>query len=370
MLQLLTLLEPQERGAASGERAMRALLGFAATLLGACSALSSSSSSISARGIAFDPALVKVELSYPTGLHFSSFTDRNSKRSTFCILQHNSVALAPKHKNVYKVENIISDSMCDDIVAKTEEWASRNGGWSVDRHLDYPTTDLPLQAVFGSLSALHGTVASDFLPEIAQAFGLNEELLKVGEIFIAKYEAMPGKQNKLAAHVDGTPFSFVLALNDPSTFTGGGTRFLESGLTYRAEKKGTVFLFSGKNRHEGVATTEGTRYIMTGFCNYLRYSDSGSFEFDYNRLYDGSAGEQLLIGDVVRGVQVGEAFVAFSEGQSEQQVQQQLLLSRGSGAVSVFVERHEDNRYLLDRGKITSRKLAKGEYWSLDDFIG
>ena len=39
--------------------------------------------------------------------------------------------------------------------------------------------------------------------------------------YIAKYEYKEDKQSGLRAHVDGTPWSFVVALNDPSTeFTG------------------------------------------------------------------------------------------------------------------------------------------------------
>ena len=72
------------------------------------------------------------------------------------------------------------------------------------------------------------------------------------QLFVCKYEYKEGKQTKLDAHIDGTPYSFVVALNNPSTeFTGGGTRFTSSDLTYRPSTAGTAVIFSGKNEHEG-----------------------------------------------------------------------------------------------------------------------
>jgi hypothetical protein len=131
---------------------------------------------------------------------------------------------------------------------------------------------------------------------MAQFFNLNEDDLNCAELFVAKYEFKEGKQAKLDAHVDGTPYSFVVALNDPSSqFTGGGTRFTESDCTYRPDKVGTAVIFSGKNEHEGVAVTSGVRYILTGFCAYDN-TDKGHATFlaGYDRQYDGSAASARL----------------------------------------------------------------------------
>jgi predicted 2-oxoglutarate/Fe(II)-dependent dioxygenase YbiX len=95
-----------------------------------------------------------------------------------------------------------------------------------------------------------------------------------GEMFIAKYEFAEGKQTSLKPHVDGTPWSFVIVLNDPGAdFDGGGTRFIDDGVTYRPANVGSAIAFSGKNMHEGVAITRGIRYILTGFCTYTDKSD-------------------------------------------------------------------------------------------------
>ena len=112
------------------------------------------------------------------------------------------------------------------------------------------------------------------------------------ELFVVKYEFQAGKQASLQAHVDGTPWSFVIALNDSNQYSGGGTRFIESETVYRPQKAGSAILFSGKNLHEGVALTAGVRYILTGFCEYEYDIHSGvtphaAFMKDYSAVHDG-----------------------------------------------------------------------------------
>ena len=85
-----------------------------------------------------------------------------------------------------------------------------------------------------------------------------------GELFIAKYEFQPGKQAGLGAHKDGTPWSFVVTLNNPCEFVGGGTRFVEDyagGVTYRPSTVGSAVIFSGKNKHEGIRIC-----VLVFFC--------------------------------------------------------------------------------------------------------
>ena len=88
-------------------------------------------------------------------------------------------------------------------------------------------------------------VAMKVLPKISCYFGLCEDHLHIGELFVVKYEHTDdgsgdgseesSTQTGLSAHIDGTPWSFVIALNDPRTsFEGGGTFFpnVNNGCTY------------------------------------------------------------------------------------------------------------------------------------------
>ena len=72
-----------------------------------------------------------------------------------------------------------------------------------------------------------------------------------------------------------SPFAFVVPLNDG--FEGGGTQFVEvEGAPIFRPAVGAALLFSGKNRHRGVATTEGVRHILAGFVDVRKRSRSRS----------------------------------------------------------------------------------------------
>jgi hypothetical protein len=119
-------------------------------------------------------------------------------------------------------------------------------------------------------------------------YGLQKRSLEVNEMFIAKYQFAPDRQRSLAPHQDGSQFSFVLTLNEPDVdFTGGGTRFIAEDALYRPGR-GNGIIFSGKQLHEGVALTGGTRYILTGFCSYDPEDGSHeSYLLSYDPRWDG-----------------------------------------------------------------------------------
>ena len=145
------------------------------------------------------------------------------------------------------------------------------------------------------------------IPATEHSFGLASARTYPSDMFVAKYEpkataervttleernsggqnSMPGEgehtndgevngtstsappvmsQSSLAAHVDESEFSYIITLNDD--YKGGGTSFVHSREVVRPPK-GSLILLSGSNMHEGLAVTEGTRYIVTG---YLRYA--------------------------------------------------------------------------------------------------
>jgi hypothetical protein len=136
----------------------------------------------------------EVSFPYPTGLLVS-----NVDGVYYCLLQHNVVKLRQSYRRVSQVENAISATICAQIIHEAEVCASLNGGWTANRHAAYPTTDLPLEAIFGKFSSIHGLVNGYLLPEIASFFGLNEDFLSIGELFVAKYEYGVKKQAGLGS---------------------------------------------------------------------------------------------------------------------------------------------------------------------------
>lgn len=250
---------------------------------------------------------------------------------------------------------------------------------------------------------------------MARLFDLDEDRLRIGEMFVAKYSSTPGAQKGLGAHKDGTPWSFVINLNCPDIdFFGGGTMFMDDSIVYRPKEVGTAVLFNGKNLHMGVPITGGTRYILTGFCNYKceSYECHDAFMSSYNSELDGSAGaNDVRTGDILRGILIHpkEAVDAIipstiyslkqemaSKNKCEDSLSdekkkrnfvcvdnlsidevQKLVLSYGTQDISLVVERCEDDCNEIDDSCCASadakhnvaKILAIGGFWSLDEYL-
>ena len=124
--------------------------------------------------------LVEVSFRFPSGLLLTPADD--SPAHIFCLLRHNTVQLRPHLRKVLLVEDALTNDMCRDLIQKTENFAASNGGWSSDRHTGYPTTDLPLDAVYGKFSPMHMHIAKSLLPEMAKFFNLNLDYLECAEV--------------------------------------------------------------------------------------------------------------------------------------------------------------------------------------------
>jgi len=159
--------------------------------------------------------------------------------------------------------NTYSNDICNYIVGECERYASKNGGWMVDRHTKYPTTDLPVDkipSIFGLVLETLKTITS----RVISSYGLHDKMIiNVKDLFVVKYSHEA--QNQLEMHCDDSFLSFSILLNDNSEFEGGGTYF-DDGLTCRLNK-GEMLLHSSQIKHSGLPITKGKRYLLVGFLN-------------------------------------------------------------------------------------------------------
>lgn len=339
-------------------------------------------------------ALERITLTYPTGL---MFTRPNTDSPKFrCLLQQNSVELRQNYKNVFMLPSILSPPTCQSIINAAEAYAqSTSTGWTSSRHIGYPTTDLPVDAIFGRFSSVHGIINGQVLPRIAECYSLTEDHLRIGELFVAKYEFKEGKQKGLGLHKDGTPWSFVICLNDSDEFSGGGTFFTdiskaratppqpcddeERGVLMRPEpgSVGSCVIFSGKNRHRGEPITGGLRYILTGFIDYCPPLN----ELEYCAEFDGTACSHISVGDELVSV-VGQSNADDVDvtGLGVDEVKELLTRSAecrdgGKRQLSVVVRRveFEDETGQAERAHLEKNlyhTLSTGNFFSLDDCLG
>lgn len=121
-------------------------------------------------------------LTYPTGLQITeSFAKGSSVNEFICLLEQNSVMLRPEYRHVYEMSKAFTTEQCENIIKAAEKYAAENGGWTTNRHIGYPTTDLPLEAVFGTFSTIHALAAGNILPRMSELFGLDEDSLRIGD---------------------------------------------------------------------------------------------------------------------------------------------------------------------------------------------
>lgn len=160
-------------------------------------------------------------------------------------------------------KQIYTPEMCSYIINESEKYAQYNGGWTLKRHMNYPTTDLPVNkipSIFGLILETMRTICN----KIKSSYGLYDDMpINIQDLFIVKYEAT--SQNYLEMHVDGSFLSFNVLLSNTKEFEGGGTYF-DDGLTSYSEQ-GDLLIHSSKIKHSGLAITKGKRYLLVGFLN-------------------------------------------------------------------------------------------------------
>lgn len=153
----------------------------------------------------------------------------------------------------------------DAKLAKYDSILEEPSGWTKDRHTSYPTTDLnvvtdPFTAEDRAWLAEKLNARLSVLME--RTFGVFRGAVRANDIFVVRYE--PGGQTNLRRHTDSSFISFNIILNDG--FEGGGTRFHSrpdgTHIDVKPPAVGYGILSNANILHEGLATTNGTRYIL------------------------------------------------------------------------------------------------------------
>jgi GNAT superfamily N-acetyltransferase len=207
---------------------------------------SSSSSSLSV-------AELELEIPWPSGIVIDRVVGPDGAILRYGRLQYNAVSFRPQWQRVGVAEGVLSAARTAALVAQTEEYAHTHG-WSRNRHVDYglrPTKDLPARQLFSTpaaFAAFTDELQARIWPVFSNVFGINASLLRIDDLFVTKYTSTSATENALAPHLDKSPWSFVVALNDD--YEGGGTVFVDSRRRWRAPA-GAAILFNGKQLHAG-----------------------------------------------------------------------------------------------------------------------
>jgi hypothetical protein len=188
--------------------------------------------------------------------------------------------------HVHVAPSLLTKQHCADLVDLAIRHTEVNGGWMMDRHKAYKTTDIDISVCCGKLlDTCNDHLRTRILPLMARLFEFSLVDLAIEDLFLAKYSACKGQQRMLSEHRDDSELSFVITLND--TFEGGGTRFIADGTTTDTDTDSTVapncgagVFFCGRRLHSGVEVVEGTRYILAGFVRVYPSTPEGVAKLD------------------------------------------------------------------------------------------
>ena len=110
------------------------------------------------------------------------------------------------------------------------------------------------------------------------AFPYGEVVRLKGDPFLIRYDAAGGEAATLPWHKDNADVSFIVLLNSPADFDGGGTHFEALGTL--GATLGQALVFNGQLPHRAAPITRGQRWVMSGFTffsqDYLQMKRLGT----------------------------------------------------------------------------------------------
>ena len=208
-------------------------------------------------------------LGVPSNIHYDEITSylqtqRETINKSFDILN-----FIDTKQFIHRIRHFIEPVVCRWIVYESEKYADHHGGWTTRRHANFPTTDLPICRIQGLNIWLHNLIILNIFPIIETKFKFNKHYLSISDLFVVKYEI--GKQEHLEFHRDGSIISFNILLNSEKEFNGGGTiiKHLQNKPKTYHINQGDLLLHYGIVDHSGGLITNGTRYILVGFINFM-----------------------------------------------------------------------------------------------------
>jgi hypothetical protein len=153
---------------------------------------------------------------------------------------------------------------------------TQEDGWTKNRHVFFPTTDIPLEYIQDKqiVSAVNKQV-SCLISQASQVYAIEESRITIDDAFVVKYSCQEsGGQRKLAEHQDGSELTFNILLSNKSDFMGGGTRLTTNFHKDFCLERGQMLCHAGKQKHLGLEITSGERYLLVIF---LKVSNTATY---------------------------------------------------------------------------------------------
>ncbi|OZC12007.1 hypothetical protein X798_01188 [Onchocerca flexuosa] len=168
---------------------------------------------------------------------------------------------------------LMSERFCAELIEECEYY----GKWSDGKHKDerlvggyenVPTRDIHMKQIDFERHWLY--MLDEYVRPIQEKLfvGYYKQPVESVMMFVVRYK--PEEQASLRPHHDASTYSIDIALNKRGVdYQGGGVHFLRYNCTFDADVVGYSMIFPGRltHLHEGLETTQGTRYIAVSFIN-------------------------------------------------------------------------------------------------------
>ncbi|PIK40153.1 hypothetical protein BSL78_23007 [Apostichopus japonicus] len=167
---------------------------------------------------------------------------------------------------------ILSETFADHLVEEMENFGQWSNGGNQDTRLEggyenVPTRDIHMNQIGYEKHWLY--FLSHYVGPICEKlyWGYSGRHYAIMN-FVVRYR--PDEQPSLRPHHDSSTYTINIALNTQGKdYEGGGARFTRYNCSCIGLKKGWTLMHPGKltHQHEGLPTTNGTRYIMISFID-------------------------------------------------------------------------------------------------------
>uniref|UniRef100_A0A8C4RXJ4 Procollagen-lysine,2-oxoglutarate 5-dioxygenase 1 n=1 Tax=Erpetoichthys calabaricus TaxID=27687 RepID=A0A8C4RXJ4_ERPCA len=167
---------------------------------------------------------------------------------------------------------IFNDITCDHLVEEMENFGQWSSGQNVDTRIqggyeNVPTIDIHMNQI-NFEKEWHKFLLEYVAPVTEKMFPGYYTKALFDLAFVVRYK--PDEQPFLRPHHDASTFTINIALNRVGIdFQGGGCRFLRYNCSIESPRKGWALMHPGRltHYHEGLPTTQGTRYIVVSFVD-------------------------------------------------------------------------------------------------------
>ncbi|XP_074645494.1 procollagen-lysine,2-oxoglutarate 5-dioxygenase 1-like [Tubulanus polymorphus] len=168
---------------------------------------------------------------------------------------------------------VVTPKYCWDLIEEMENYGKWSGSKNEDVRLatgyeNVPTVDIHMNQIMYDRHWL------EFLRRYIQPLqqkvytGYFHDPPQAVMNFLVRYK--PTEQPLLRPHHDSSTYTLNMALNRANVdYEGGGARFIRYDCAVRNTRQGWALLHPGRltHYHEGLRTTNGTRYIMVSFID-------------------------------------------------------------------------------------------------------